>query len=249
MKIQIRRHRYTNACLYETEIPDGTERPMRRAVVEAVAKKTVLQDADLQGAYLQGAYLQDADLRGAYLQGADLRGADLQDADLQDAYLQDANLRGAYLQDADLRDADLRGAYLGKGPREDLHEILDAAPAEVPGLLTALREGRIDGSVYDGPCACLVGTIAKVRGCEYTELDGITPNGDRPAERWFMSIRPGDTPEKSRIAKITEEWIVAWQERRAAVAKPYADLLREARVGAAPELAAKIDALVGAVRS
>lgn len=38
MKIQIR-HRYTYACLYETEIPDGTERPMRRAVVEAVAKK------------------------------------------------------------------------------------------------------------------------------------------------------------------------------------------------------------------
>jgi hypothetical protein len=138
--------------------------------------------ANLGGAYLGGANLRDADLRGANLGGANLGGA---------------NLRGANLGGADLR------AF-----RADIFDILLRAPKEVPGLLTSLRAGKVDGSVYEGECACLVGTIANVRGVNYHDLGaGIEPDSGRPAEQWFMSIRKGDTPENSSVAKITEEWI------------------------------------------
>ena len=108
------KHRYTDAVLFECDVPDDVESGLatRHALEKAVAS-----GAYLRGAYLRGAYLRGADLRGADLRDADLRDADLRDADLRDAYLSDADLRGAYLRgaylrDADLRDADLRGAYL-----------------------------------------------------------------------------------------------------------------------------------------
>ena len=84
MKVQIKA-RFTDAVLFECEIFDSSEYPLREAVVAAVAKKTDLHGADLRGADLSGAYLSGADLRGAYLRGADLRGADLRDADLRGA--------------------------------------------------------------------------------------------------------------------------------------------------------------------
>jgi hypothetical protein len=43
--------------------------------------------------------------------------------------------------------------------------VLSAAPAEVPTLLAKVRAGEVDGSVYEGVCACLLGTIANARGC------------------------------------------------------------------------------------
>jgi hypothetical protein len=182
-----------------------------------------LSDADLRGAYLSGAYLRGADLRGAYLRGADLRGAYLSGADLRGAYLRGAYLRGADLRGADLRGAylsgaDLRGAYLrdadlrGADLREqkaDFFEILLRATPEIAGLRDALVNGRVDGSTYEGECACLVGTIANVRGSvSYASLgNGITPDSSRPAERWFMGIREGDTPDTSQISAITVEWL------------------------------------------
>jgi uncharacterized protein YjbI with pentapeptide repeats len=200
-----------------------------------------LGDAYLGGAYLGGADLGDAYLGGAYLGGADLRGAylgcaDLGGAYLGGAYLGGADLRGAYLGCADLGDADLGGADLGgadlrgadqedlkkrgaifdgsrPGPKEDIFAVLDQAPAEVPALLDALRQGRVNGTVYEGDCACLVGTIANARGCNY-QLVGIETDPSRPAERWFYSIRPGRTPDKSSKVRRTIEWIEEWQAAR-----------------------------------
>ena len=174
-----------------------------------------LRGADLRGANLRGANLSDADLRGADLRGADLRGADLRGANLRVANLRVANLRGADLRGANLRGADLRGAKVGQGEtaRTDILDILAGAPAEVPELLAAIHEGRIDGSAYEGECACLVGTIANARGCPYEGLAGIEPNSGRPAERWFWGIAPGHTPADNPFAALAAQWIESWLRR------------------------------------
>ncbi len=148
---------------------------------EAVIK-AVKSDANLGGANLGGAKLGGANLGGANLGGADLRGADLSGADL----------RGAYL------------AYF----KTDFFDILLRAPKEVAGLRQSLIAGKVDGSVYQGSCACLLGTIANIRGCEYNAIgNGITPNASRPAEQWFAMIKPGDTPENNKASKLAVEWI------------------------------------------
>jgi hypothetical protein len=170
-----------------------------------------LGGANLGGANLGGADLSDANLRDANLGGANLGDANLRDADLRGANLRDADLRGANLGDANLRDADLRGANLSQF-KTDLLDILIRAPKEIPALRQSILDGKIDGTVYEGACACLVGTIANARGCNYGELgNGIVPNGSRPAEKWFWNIRRGDTPETSQICAITLEWIDEYQ--------------------------------------
>ena len=220
--------------LFECELPEGIESglAMRRAPEKAVATGSDLCDADLRDADLRGADLRDADLRGADLRGADLSGADLSDADLRGAYLRGADLRGAYLRGADLCDADLRGAYLRGADlsgadlsgadlrgaylrgadlseqKNDFWSILLRAPREIAGLRLALVEGRVDGSTYEGTCSCLVGSIANIRGVDYQDVgNGISPNASRPAERWFVGIRKGDTPETNQISHITVEWL------------------------------------------
>ena len=181
----------------------------------AVLSDADLRGADLRGADLRGADLRRADLRRADLSDADLRGADLSRADLSRAVLRDADLSGADLRDAVLRDADLSGAVLRDADlsgadlsradlrgavlrdadlrafKADLWLTLAQSQAEIPGLVAALQEGRIDGSCYSGACACLVGTIANVRGVPVSTLDR---GASRPAEQWFAMIRPGDKP-------------------------------------------------------
>ena len=88
--------------------------------------------------------------------------------------------------------------------------ILYENPREVTALLGALKGGRVDGSYYVGECCCLVGTIAKARGCD---IDSLVSGRDssRPAEQWFTLIKPGDTPDKSNVTKLTVEWVRAWR--------------------------------------
>ena len=186
MKIELK-HRWNGSILFS---------------IEASSLKLALEAAVQQGAHLEGADLKGADLKGAHLEGAYLKGA----------YLEGAYLKGAYLKGADLEGADLEGAYL-KGPKEDFWKVLGSAPHEVDGLRKAMVDGRIDGSTYEGECACLVGTIANVRQASYDNLgNGISPNSGRPAEQWFMSIKKGDTPETNNVSKITVEWIDEFQQ-------------------------------------
>jgi hypothetical protein len=155
-----------------------------------------------------------ADLTGAVLTGADLTGAVLKDADLTRAVLKDADLTGADLTGAVLKDADLTGAVLTRAVltpvRDDLWAVLSSAPVEVPALLAALREGRVDGSTYFGECACLVGTLANARGCDYASIAGLRPNSSRPAEMFFLLIRPGQTPENHEPSRIAAGWVEEW---------------------------------------
>lgn len=93
----------------------------------------------------------------------------------------------ANLRDANLGGADLTGANLTLF-RDDLWAVFSAAPAEVPAVLAALKEGRVNGSAYSGECACLVGTIANARHCDYESIPGLRPDARRPAEQWFLGI-------------------------------------------------------------
>ncbi len=184
-----------------------------------------LAGADLSGAYLSGANLSDANLSRAYLSGADLAGADLAGADLAGADLAGANLAGANLAGADLAGADLAGANLaganlagatGVGDwmaiiREDIRAVLDTAPAEAPGLLETLWAGRVDGSTYEGECACLVGTIANLR---HVPVSTLTRDSSRPAEQWFLRIRKGDTPLTNESAAYAAAVIAHWLHER-----------------------------------
>lgn len=98
--------------------------------------------------------------------------------------------------------------------RDDLWAVLSSAPQEVPALIAALTEGRVDGSTYHGTCACLVGTLTHARGCadEYG-IPGLSPNASRPAERFFLAIRPGDTPETSPFVQLARAWAEDWLAR------------------------------------
>ena len=91
--------------------------------------------------------------------------------------------------------------------KADLWELLLHAIPEIPALRQAIIYGKVNGSVYEGECACLCGTIANVRGCNYQKLEGITPNSSRPAEAYFLGIKKGDTPKNNPMAKQVVEWI------------------------------------------
>ncbi len=179
-QIQVK-NRWTNAPQFTATVevtPDMTARFKLGLAVKWARKN----DANLSG----------ADLSGANLSGADLRGANLRDANLRDADLRDAVLSGADLSGANLRDAVLSGADL-RTFKADLWMTLHQARAEVPGLIAALIEGRVDGSQYEGECACLVGTLANVRHVSYITAFPDA-SSQHPAEQWFLMIRKGDKP-------------------------------------------------------
>ena len=131
--------------------------------------------------------------------------ANLRDADLRYANLRYANLRDANLRYADLEDADLRYANLTI-IKTDFFKILTAAKNEATYLYKSLHEGKINGSTYQGECACLVGTIANARDVDYRRLLDIEVDSGRPAEKWFLSIREGDTPKNNPVSQIVSEW-------------------------------------------
>lgn len=191
------RNRWTNAVQFTADItcaPDATIGVrIGLAVMWARQNDANLRDADLSGADLSDAYLSGANLSGAYLRGANLRGA---------------NLRGAYLRGANLSDANLRSF------KADFWAILTTARKEIPGLITAMREGRIDGSTYSGECACLVGTIANVR---HVSADTLEQDSSRPAEQWFLMIKKGDKPGDDSGGGFALQQALEWAEEYCAL--------------------------------
>ena len=175
-----------------------------------------LSYADLIHANLSYANLIDASLRSANLRSADLCGANIIDADLsyanlRDAYLSYANLCGANIIDADLRGADLRGADLSdenlRQFKHDVWGVLTYAKSEVPDLIKAIKEGRIDGSQYEGECCCLCGTLEKGLPAKMDIRDA-----NSPAEQWFSMIKNGDTPENNFASEKALEWVQEWSD-------------------------------------
>ena len=165
--------------------------------------KELVEDAVIVGANLVGANLVGANLVGAYLRGADLEGANLRGANLVGAYL-----RGAYLEGADLRGANLEPIKI------DFFVVLLHGLPEIEFLKQNIISGNIDGSTYDGECACLSGTLYNGATLHngIQELDIKSKiiscrDADRPIERFFLGIRKGDTPETSQFSKIALEWL------------------------------------------
>ena len=197
------KNRWTGTILFEYE-----SETLRNAVVKAAES-----GADLSSANLSGANLSGADLSGAYLSGADLSGAYLSGANLSGANLSGADLSGAYLSGADLRSADLQPI------KDDLFIVLLHSIHEIPFLKQAILDGKIDGSTYKGECACLSGTTFKGaevnNGPQQKEREDLIMkcrDSNRPIERFFLGIKPGDTPENNQPAKLVIEWIEEFEK-------------------------------------
>jgi hypothetical protein len=88
-------------------------------------------------------------------------------------------------------------------------------PDELEFLRSAIVEGRIDGSTYNGDCACLAGTLAKSRypDQEYSGYSiDVAPGvifhaaSGSPREVFFSAIRPGDKPENNGASAIALAW-------------------------------------------
>lgn len=88
--------------------------------------------------------------------------------------------------------------------KHDLWGVLLQNQAEIPFLLRALCDGKVNGSIYSGSCACLMGTIANAKKCA---VDDLVCDAGSAAECWFMQISEGKTPENSGVVKMTVEWI------------------------------------------
>jgi len=167
-----------------------------------------LSYADLSYANLSYANLRDADLGGVNLRGADLSYADLSYANLSYVNLRDADLGGVNLGDVNLRGANFRGANLRGANldpiKRDMFDVLLRAIPEIPLLEKAILGGKIEGTTYEGECACLCGTIEKSKRFE-GKCD--MRDGSRPIERFFLGISAGDTPENNQFSKLSYEWI------------------------------------------
>ena len=225
MKLEIK-NRWNGELIFSVETESW-----RFAVEAAVKAKANLSFADLSFADLSFANLSFADLSFADLSFAnlsfadlsfaDLRSADLSFADLSSADLSSANLSSANLSSANLSSADLRSAknisqsYINICSRDMLF-VFEHLKAELPFLLKALIEGKVNGTQYVGVCACLIGTLAKAKDLTTEsemekEVCPLIPFYDmglhNPGEQWFWQIREGDTPENSFFAKHAVELI------------------------------------------
>lgn len=188
--------------------------------------------ASLFQANLSGAFAQDANFELADLTYANLEGTDLVGATFKGARLSSTRLTGADVHEVDFTDAALSGAELSgtlmpdyvQIARNDIERILAMAPKEAPAVLAALEAGQVDGRVYVGACACLVGTIANARGIDAECLPSraVAAPGDLcrdphcPAEMWFRRIQEGDTPSNNPACALTALWVRDFIASRAA---------------------------------
>ena len=116
----------------------------------------------------------------------------------------------AVSEGADPCGANLRGANLKKLPQDYINQcsrdilfILEHLKTEVPGLRKALVDGKVDGSQYEGDCACLIGTLANVDGGMKKVCEAIPfyeKGTHNMGEAFFLNIREGDTPKNNSFA-------------------------------------------------
>jgi hypothetical protein len=103
--------------------------------------------------------------------------------------------------------------------KEDFLSVVSKLPGEVPYLRLAVIEGRIDGSVYYGECACLKGTLArkavgftfKLPAGRWSYIQfalGIRCGiAESLAEQFFYHIGEGDTPATNPYSAVVLDWL------------------------------------------
>ena len=189
------KNKFTSKILFEYEKENNT---IKHTVAEAIKSGANLSWADLSEADLSKADLSKADLSGANLSGANLSKANLSKADLSWA---------------NLSWADLSKANLSVIKADMFYVLLNSLP-ELKFLKQNIIDGNIDGSTYEGECACLSGTL--IKGAKITNgkqakevIKKIMDCRDssRPIERFFLGIKIGDKPKNSQFSKLALEWI------------------------------------------
>ena len=140
--------------------------------------------------------------------------ADLSNSDLHGADLSGSNLRGADLSGSDLSGSNFRDSNMSQ-IKNDFWAILSVVPKEVSFLRHSLINGKINGSTYKGVCTCLIGTIANAQRCNYKSIENLQPDCTRPAERFFLAIKEGDTPKNNQFSELAVQWIEEWESNEA----------------------------------
>jgi uncharacterized protein YjbI with pentapeptide repeats len=238
VKIEIK-NRWTGKVLFEYESEDNT---IKKTLLQAIAEGSNLRgsnlsdsnlsDSDLSGSDLSGSDLSGSNLSGSNLRGSNLRGSNLSGSNLSDSNLSGSNLsgsnlsgsnlRGSNLSDSNLRDSNLSDSDLSDSNlspiRDDFFLVLLRGIAEIPKLKKNVIEGNINGSTYEGECACLSGTLFNAatenNGKQEAERKGMilsVRDANRPIERFFLGIKKGDTPENNQFSKIVLEWIIQFE--------------------------------------
>ena len=115
--------------------------------------------------------------------------------------LVEAVKRGANLRDANLRN--IPQSYINQCSRDMLF-IFQHLKKELPFLREKLVKGEVDGTQYDGECACLIGSLGNADdGVE--NVCKTIPYYDKGlhnfGEQWFWQIHKGDTPKNNEFAK------------------------------------------------
>jgi hypothetical protein len=85
---------------------------------------------------------------------------------------------------------------------------IDESSFVIDTIARGLMNGREYGTVKS--CGCLLGTAAKKAGQSveaYCAARKIVKDSDSPAERWFLAVSIGDTPENNDAAKMGVKWI------------------------------------------
>jgi hypothetical protein len=153
--------------------------------------------------------LQWGDVRWGDLRLGDVRLGDVRWGDVR---LGDVRLGDVRLGDLWWGDVRLGDVRLGDAIWQDYFDVLWRAPHEVAGLISALKNGKVDGSTYESECACLVGTIANLQHCNYNDIPGLVPDRSRPIERFFLAIGTESTPENNPWSRVAVRWAEIFQE-------------------------------------
>jgi hypothetical protein len=219
MKIEIK-HWLSGSVLATQDVPDDAPQPMRVAL-EALSYRGQDPDELRRLKDMTEASIEDMD--GDDDSADEIRSLRYRvesiDRELAAPSVR-ASLVGARLDGASLDGASLDGARWAVMPtdavlaraRADMRAKLAAVSNHAPGLLAAIRAGRVDGATYTGECSCLVGTFAKLMGVnvDYVEIPGLPKDSSSPIEQLFFAIRPGHTPERNPVAAWVEAQLVEW---------------------------------------